>query len=581
VPAMREKIQMLSPEVVDQIAAGEVVERPASAVKELIENALDAGAGEIQVKAAGGGVTLMEVADDGCGMDAEEVLDAVRRHTTSKIRRIEDLGGLQTFGFRGEALSAISAVSRLELISRRASATEGSRLRLQAGRVVEQGPWGCPSGTRIRVEDLFFNVPARRKFLRTAVTEARHLKEVVERVALMHPHIGFYYEYEGRCLINCSTTSDWSERIRRIWGPEVAEQLFHVQHRSNGLEIQGFLSHPNLHRSTANALWFYVNGRAVQDRGLLYAVIRGYGPLLDKGRYPLGLLNIRLDPAAVDVNVHPTKREVRFKDQQRVYDGAVVLVRRLMREQPWATGLDELRRPRREERAGGSEARADVAEPLLPYRPTASTPLPEEGGPIYGEDDSEAAVRFLGQVDETYLVFSGPAGLLIVDQHAAHERLLFDRLQEQWRNRECGESQRLLWSEVVDLPPHHAELLERLQETLSGLGWEIEHFGGDTWRIRSLPSWMNPSGVGGILLDLLDSYAESGTAGIDEDMIHRVLAQLACRRAVMSGRRLGATEAVHLLEQMRRAPGASLCPHGRPTVVEISLTEIRRRFARG
>lgn len=582
---MKRQIRVLPPEVVDQIAAGEVVERPASVIKELVENALDAGATEIWVQASGGGITLMEVSDNGMGMDLDEAKMAVRRHATSKIQTLQDLESLTSLGFRGEALSSIASVCRLEILSRIRDSLEGARVGLEAGKTVEEGPWGCPAGTSVRVEDLFFNVPARRKFLRSEATEARHMKETLERMALVEPEVGFHYDYEGRRTFDLPATSHWQERVRQIWGKEVFQNLHPIDLSREGLAIEGFLSHPNFHRSTASWIWFYVNGRAIQDRGLLHAIMRGYGPLMEKGRYPIGVLQIKIHPQDVDVNVHPTKREVRFRRSERVYDGVVAAVRRLLREQPWTPHLGEGELPDTIVQQPAPRA-GRVGEVISPFQWGRSSPsvarthVLEDVLTLQKEYPSAQGIRFLGQVGETYLVFSSSTGLLIIDQHAAHERLVFERLREQWGAKGQTQGQGLLWAEVVELTQEQGAILIRLREIMASLGWNIEPFGGDAWRIRTIPSWMDPGEASDILRDLLDACLDSGMEGIGDDMVHKVLARLACRGAVKGGHRMGETEALDLLKRMRQSPAMGLCPHGRPTVVEIPLAELRRRFER-
>ncbi len=582
---MTRRVRVLPPEVIDGIAAGEVVERPASIVKELVENSLDAGSGWIRISADRGGVALVEVADDGCGMGPEDAVEALKRHATSKIRGLDELMALESLGFRGEALSSIAAVSRLELVTREPGALEGTRVVAEEGRVLEAGPWGAPPGTRVRVEALFRNVPARRKFLRTEATEAHRIREVVERIALMHWGVGFQYHYGGRALVACAGASSWPERVRQVLGPAVFENL-HAVHRRDDDPVMGYLSHPNFHRPTASGLLLYVNRRPVQDRGLLGAVMRGYGALLERGRYPVGLLHLVLDPSEVDVNVHPTKREVRFRDPRAVQDQVSGMVRRLLREQPWVPDLGDPEG--RGGMAGSEEPREGhrVAEPPRYFRlplqvPAARVPSPAPSLTAGEESEVEAVgVRYLGQVGATFLVFAAPDGLILVDQHAAHERILYERLRDEMERTGEGAAQGLLWEDVVEVEPGHGKVLDRLRGILERVGFVVEPFGGGTWRIRQIPPWLEPGRARTLLHDLIGAEGHEGWGAEAEGLRERLLARMACHGAVKGSCAVTPTEAVALLSRMRETSARGLCPHGRPTLVEIRLAEIRRRFSR-
>jgi DNA mismatch repair protein MutL len=558
------------------------VERPASVVKELVENALDAGGSEVSVRAAEAGLSFIEVSDNGVGMDPDDALEALKRHATSKIRHIQDLNGLASLGFRGEALSSIGSVSRLELVTRWEGSGEGTRILAEAGKLLEASAWGAPQGTRVRVEDLFFNVPARRKFLRSEKTEAQHLRETVERIALVNPQVGFRYEYDGRRVLDCPAVETWGDRVRQIWGREVWGNLFPLYGDSQSSPVAGFLSHPNVHRPTTSGLWLYVNRRPVQDRGVLSGVLRGYGSLLEKGRYPLGVVQVVLDPMDVDVNVHPAKREVRFRDPRRVQNEVVGAIRTLLREQPW---IPELGAERGEEPGTSKEEDRNgwISEevPRLDFRGRPSTlPLSFSRPPEEWSKEDRGGFqwkRFMGQIGETYLVFSGRDGLVIVDQHAAHERIVYERLKTQVE--EGGASgQGMLWNGVVELTAPESEILAELIPFLAHLGWTVEPFGGKAWRIRTVPSWMEPGDCEEVLREVVEACGEWGGGG--EGILEPLLARMACHAAVKGKKAMGETEALALLDEMRRTPARGLCPHGRPALIEISLAELKRRFGR-
>ncbi len=580
---MNRRIRLLPTEVIDQIAAGEVVERPSSVVKELLENALDAGSTDIHVRAAGGGTSMIEVSDNGVGMDRDDALECTKRHATSKIQIFHDLATLRSLGFRGEALSSIAAVSRVEIVTRTRDAAEATRILVEGGRILEAGVSGSPPGTRVRVEKLFFNVPARRKFLRSQATETHHLKEVVERMAMIRSDIGFRYLYEGRRVLDSPPAEAWPERIRQILGKEAWQELHPVHVKDEAICVEGYLSHPNFHRGSSTGVWLYVNRRSVQDRGLVHALLRGYGPLLERGKFPVGVLHITIRPQDVDVNVHPTKREVRFRDPQRVAEALVAAVRGLLREQPWVpslqAGAPDL------ETAGGARPcpPVGVAERSAEFASRSRT-WAEASRTLFAQDplwpSRGAAIRFIGQVGEAYLVFSGPGGLLIVDQHAAHERVLFEQIQERLRAGGGIRGQAILWDEVMEASPALAEIIEEILPTLEKLGLVLEPFGGNAWRIRAIPPWMEPGRASALLREMLEELEESGKTVKGEERQQRLLAEMACREAVKGGRSMTADEAVALLEEMRHTPSLGLCPHGRPTVLEISFAELKRRFGR-
>lgn len=569
-------VKVLPAHVVDQIAAGEVVERPASVLKELLENAIDAGASQVVVRASGGGVRVIEVSDDGCGMDKDDALEALKRHATSKIRSLEDLNHLVSLGFRGEALSSIASVSRLELVTRTKESDEATKITVEGGHIREVTAWGAPVGTRVRVESLFYNMPARRKFLRSEATEAHHLKETLERIALVNPRVSFQYHYEDRSPLQWPAACDWAERVGQVVGRETFEQLFPVPETGRVCRISGYLSHPNYHKSTSAHLWFYVNQRPVQDRGLLGALLRGYGQLLARGRYPVGVVRLEIPRNQVDVNVHPAKREVRFRDPRRVQEELSLAVRRFLREQPWLGPVVQALGGKPQEPSGTWSGSVHNQS----WLGLSDVPAPDGSGhsevrePMAGLEGRELGIRFLGQLGSTYLVFATPGGLLVVDQHAAHERILFEELSAQAQE-EGVPGQGLLLGKIVELKPHQEEVLEELRPALSRLGWRVEPFGPGSWRIGCVPHWMDPGSSGELLEELLEAYPTKANQGLEA-----LLASLACRSAVKAGKHMEPSEAMELLNRILRTPARGLCPHGRPAFIEIQLGELDKRFAR-
>jgi len=565
-------IRVLPPRVIDQIAAGEVVERPASVLKELLENSLDAGASTVEVRAAGGGIDLIEVSDDGSGMDRVDAVEAFKRHATSKIRSLEDLARLSSLGFRGEALASIASVSRVELLTRLRGEQEGTRVIVEAGVIREVTAWGAPEGTLVRVEGLFYNVPARRKFLRTQATEAHHLKETMERIGVLHPGVGFSYQYEDRKTLQWPCTDQWAQRLRQVLGQEHFSRLFHMECSQRWCKIRGYISDPNYNRPTASELWLFVNNRAIQDRLLLGAVLRGYGQLLDRGRYPTGVICLELSPQEVDVNVHPAKREVRFRDPRRVQEELYLCVKRFLREQPWVRPLEislGSSFPRVSENTESTPK--NLALGLRGWGGFSQSLEVQQG---LREWEQGQSIRYVGQAQGTYLIFETREGLLLLDQHAAHERILFEELKAQ-REKQGTPSQRPLLAELVELDPPQEEILEGIRSRLAELGWVVEPFGSGHWRILSLPLWVDPAQAPQLLKEILDT--RSGNRAVE---LESVLASLACREAVKAGKKIGPMEAMDLLDRMRKTPAWGLCPHGRPVYIQIPFSELRRRFGR-
>lgn len=569
---MAGSIRVLPPRVIDQIAAGEVVERPASVLKELLENALDAGASRVEVRTAGGGIDLIEVSDDGCGMDRFDAIEAFKRHATSKIRSLEDLEHLSSLGFRGEALSSIASVSKVELVTRLRGEQEGTRVLVEAGLVKQVTAWGAPDGTLVKVEGLFYNVPARRKFLRTQATEARQLREMMERIAILHPKVSFSYDHDQNKSFRWPATDRWAHRLEQVLGQERFSRLFYIESEEQWCKIRGYISDPNCHRPTASELWFYVNSRYVQDRLLLGAVLRGYGGLLDRGRYPIGVICLELSPREVDVNVHPAKREVRFRDPRRVQEELYLCVRKFLRDQPWVKPL-EITMARSVPRV--SENMQDIPKNLaFGFKGWREFPACSESGQNFGSEEQGDGIRFIGQVQGTYLIFETLEGLLVVDQHAAHERILFEQLKAH-RGAQHIPSQKPLLSQLVEFDPAQEEILEEIRVRLAELGWLVEPFGTGVWRILSLPAWVDPARAPQLLNEIVDTRA-----GDREAELEAVLASVACREAVRAGKQMGPLEALALLNRMRETPAWGLCPHGRPVYIQIPFSELRRRFGR-
>lgn len=572
------------------------MERPASVVKELLENAVDAGANTITIATEGAGQRLIEVADDGGGISPEDLLMAVERHATSKLQSAEDLFNITTLGFRGEALASIGSVSRLSLTSRRSDEQAGARLKVEGGKVTGVETAGAPVGTVVRVEDLFYNVPARRKFLKADVTERRQIDELVTRYALAYPDIRFKLTQEGRPAVQTSGNGDRREVLAALYGVEIARQMLEVLFEDDRLSISGFISPTSLTRSNRKEITFFVNGRPVHDPALSAALLKGYHTLLMVGRYPLAVLFIEMAPQSVDVNVHPAKAEVRFREPDRVFTGVQAAVRRALLAhtpipgiEPRAPGFPEpwsAPSPARRQdpdpawsvwdewnNTSGSDAGAEDLDTAPIATPEINLPAAQPDLPARGA----SLLRLIGQIAATYLVAEGPDGLYLVDQHAAHERVLFERFMAQ-RNGVIP-SQALLQPAAVDLPPAAARLLEGQLSVLDRLGFEIEPFGSSTFLVRAMPALLTGGDPAAAVRTLVEDFEEDETP-LGAEVEARIIARVCKRAAVKAGQVLSTEEQRSLLHDLESCQSPRTCPHGRPTMIHLSVDLLERQFGR-
>ncbi|HVO21337.1 MAG TPA: DNA mismatch repair endonuclease MutL [Anaeromyxobacter sp.] len=589
------RIQVLPPGLVNQIAAGEVVERPASVVKELLENALDAGARSIAVEAEEGGLALIRVADDGAGMDPEDARLALERHATSKLRDAEGLAAIATMGFRGEALPAIASVARFRLDTCAGGDGAGTRLVVEGGVLLEAGPAARQRGTTVEVRDLFFNTPARRKFMRSPAAESGHLAEAVIRVALGRPDVGFTLRSGGRSVLAALPGEGLAERASRALGREAQRHLLPVDARRGEIRVHGMVCSPDHSEPTGRSLYLLVNGRYVRDRGAAHAVLRAFAGTLPAGRHPAGVLRVELPLDRVDVNVHPQKLEVRFADGRAVYEAVFHAVSATLRGAPWlgrtgAYGPEAVAAgagPASEE-LRAAEVLSFAREGLPPDGSGARLPMPE-AAPALALSAAGAAgrapgyfgrLRYIGQHARTYLLCEAPGGaLVVVDQHASHERLLFQRLREAFRRRELA-VQPFLLPQVVTLPPAAARALEAGAGELGRLGLELEAFGGDSFAVKGTPALLAGVDLARLLADLAGQLAEVERGSAVDEAFHGILATMACHAAVRANQELGPEEARALLEGLDGIDFKARCPHGRPVVFELSLADLERQVDR-
>jgi DNA mismatch repair protein MutL len=592
------RIQVLPPDLINQIAAGEVVERPASVVKELVENALDAGASSVQVDVEEGGLSLVRVADDGGGMARDDAVLSLERHATSKLRDAAGLASIATMGFRGEALPAIASVSRLRIdtCSEEGVREGGTRLVVEGGQVVEVGVVARARGTTVEVRDLFFNTPARRKFMRSAPAEAGHASEAVIRLALARPDVAFALRSGGRAALTTAAGAPLADRAAAALGREVHRHLVPVDATRAEVRVHGVVASPDHSEATSRGVYLFVNGRYIRDRGAAHAVFRAFGGSLPAGRHPAAVLFLEIPPDRVDVNVHPQKLEVRFTDPRTVYDAIHAAVADALRPAPWLR-----HRPRPEPSPAGAlegaddaaavlaaarrgvEARAALG-PALPL-PAAREPEPPPGfaapaGAAAASLGYFGSLRYLGQHARTYLLCEAPGGaLVIVDQHASHERLLFHRLREGWRSRRL-EVQPFLVAPVVTLPPATARALEAVLPEVRQLGLEVEPFGGESFAVKGAPALLAGVALQPLLADLAQQAEQAGRTAAVEQAVDGLLATMACHAAVRANEEVSREEARALLDGLDAVDFKARCPHGRPVVFELPLAELERRVGR-
>ena len=572
-------IQKLSDTIASQIAAGEVVDRPVSVVKELIENAIDAGATEIRVEIKKAGRELIRVNDNGEGIQPSELELAVSRHATSKLSKTEELFDIKTLGFRGEALASIGSVSHLNLISRPAEVDLAAKLTVDGGENSKVQRVAAPQGTEITVEDLFFNVPARLKFLRKDITEAKHITGLVTRYAMAYPWIRWSLIQNGNPEFQSTGSGDRLEILQALFGTQESKSLMPLNFNDKDLTIAGFISDLSLTRSNRKDITLFVNGRWVQDPMLTAAVIRAYNTKLMVGRYPVVVLFLEIPTHLVDVNVHPTKAEVRFREQDQVFSGVQRAIRRgLLAYTPipdlgslnlWGkpvtsevpTSFDENWQVRPTEPVPGQFQTSDSA---IQQQPLPGTHLP--------------LLRLVGQVASTYLVAEGPDGLYLIDQHAAHERVLFDQMMAQYRASMIP-SQRLVDATAVELSPEQAGILEENLETMAELGFEIEVFGPNTFLIRSIPTIVERGDPKDAILAVVDAFEEDETP-LENEVRAKIAARVCKRMSVKGGQILSEAEQRNLLLNLEASQSPRTCPHGRPTMIHLSANLLERQFGR-
>jgi DNA mismatch repair protein MutL len=576
VPQIRILPEILS----NKIAAGEVVERPASVVKELIENAIDAQSTQVVVEVKKGGRALIRVSDNGVGMERDDALLAIERHATSKIYDESDLFSIATLGFRGEALPSIASVSDMEIVTRAESADAGTRIIVRGGAIKEVSEVGAAKGSMISVNRLFFNTPARRKYLKTDQTEMGHISDTVARTAIAWPHIHFKFFHNGRAMANWGPTPNPLHRIAHVLKGDLQDHLHEVDAHDGDVHAHGFVASPDITRTTSRGLHVYVNHRFVRDKVLHHAIMEGYAGRLMKGKFPVAVLFVTLPPDQVDVNVHPTKSSVRFAAPRQVHGAIAKGVAETLRvlDRPAWGQRPQLRPAHRPHRYTIFPSRGEIREPAVSPQPMPSSP-PRQATPRLWEDKPFSSLRIIGQLHNTYLVCESEDGLVLIDQHAAHERVVFEALKSGYSDSATA-TQGLLIPETLELSHREASILDTLLKDLGDIGVGIEPFGGRTYLIRSVPDILAGKPAGPLVMEIIEKVAEIGLASGLHRSVDECLIIMACHGAIRARERLSNEQMKTLLRQLDGLDNATHCPHGRPILIRQSLYQIERDFKR-
>ena len=569
-------IKILSEQVANQIAAGEIIERPASIVRELLDNSIDAGADRIDIKIEEGGKRLIRLRDNGAGMDKDDMLLALERHATSKIISVSDLFSIKTLGFRGEALPSICSVSRVEITSRPASQLIAYRVKASGGEMESIDETGAPVGTTVEVRDIYFNTPARRKFLKAERTETGQIIDTLSRIVLPFTHIQVRLDDAGKTLLNLPASENELNRLSVLFGRDVAVSLIDTRRETDGIKIRAYMASPEFNRARGDRIYIYINNRNIRDKLVIRSIMEAYGQRLMKGRYPQAVVFLEIDPSLVDVNVHPAKQEVRFHQSRQIYQAVSSTIERALRDQFKSPSY------------AGFQGSKDIED-----RHFNQVQMPEPAWEYHGEGkrevvDKEIEIRqtlliketpqIIGQLKDTFLLFQSEDGLLIVDQHAAHERILYEKLKKNYLSSKV-ESQTFLIPIRLELSLKEGRVLIEKIDQMAALGFDLEHFGGNTFLLRSVPSILVNVEWQAFLLELVPVLEEEEIV-LSEKAMDRLITIMACHGAIKAGHKISHNEMTMLLEQLDEMHLPTNCPHGRPIFRKLSYYEINKMFKR-
>lgn len=587
-------IILLDEHTANKIAAGEVIERPASVVKELIENSIDAGSTRIEVSITDGGLEEITVSDNGLGMDARDAVLALERHATSKISQASDLESIQTLGFRGEALPSIASVSRLNMKTRLKDAVSGTELVIEGGKILRESETGCPPGTAIRVSGLFYNTPARQKHMKGPAAEAGHISDVVNKFAMGYPNISFQLMSSGRVVLKTSGSGRLLEVIANIYGPNTAKDMLLIDTQNGEAAVSGYLGKPFLTRSGSTHQTIYINGRYVRSRLITKAVENAYHGMLMIARHPVFVINIRTSPEEVDVNVHPAKTEVRLARSGSLEDYITKAVKEVLAgnrlvpaanvaavkvaDVPRESGKqEEWKIPYPQVSPGGRVCEVPIKSEYTPPKEIAAEAVFSETPGVQAQAEFPD-LRPIGQIECTYIVAQGSDGMYLIDQHAAHERILYEKYME--KPDDFIASEQLLFPVTLDLTHREAQLLNDTIIVFTDLGFVIEHFGGESFILRGIPAGAGKDGGKEIFLDLLDYFSQNRYTISNKALREKFLITMACRNAIKANDKLGLPEMESLLAMLARAEQPYTCPHGRPTMIHFSGYDLEKKFKR-
>ncbi len=596
---MSKRIVVLSSEIANKIAAGEVVERPASIVKELVENSIDAGATDIRVELEKGGCQSIKVIDNGAGIEHDDVPLVFERHATSKIHHFEDIFNVVSFGFRGEAMPSIASIALVELLTRRKKDLSGTKATLDAGKIKEMAPAGCPEGTQISVTKLFANVPARRKFLKTEATEQGACLDAITRLALAHQEVRFKVLVNGREAFVAPDVKDISQRIAMVMGDDFTAHCLAVEAQKENLCLTGFISRPEYTKSNSKSVYLFVNKRFVRDNSVLHAVLSSYRQIIEPRRYPAAVLFLEMPPEDVDVNVHPAKLEVRFKDAHAVFDLVSKTIAQRLAGAQTSKG-NFIYRLESKEKKDFSFPTPSVREkaPSIPFgmfsrqnlqqainddllkRPVVEKTIVsvESDKTLTKDTISFTGMRYVGQYANTYLIFEGEGGLVLMDQHAAHERIILEKLKKSSGGKVISQS--LLMPEIVNLTLGQIALFSDYLDFFQEIGLEIEIFGRDAIAVKAVPATLSQVKISEMISDIADQLSDQNQTPSLQERREKILASLACRAAIKANRFLSHEEVAALCRELEATPFSLTCPHGRPITINFSLSEIERMFKR-